>query len=69
MSGHRVPPEGPYDTGRFYEKHPQWTAVGKFTYEHSIAIDVLQTLDRVDGDRIRRWAILWVATGHFPGSL
>lgn len=52
VSGHRIPAEGPYETGRFYEKHPQWTAVGKFTYEHSIAIDVLQTLDQVDGDRI-----------------
>lgn len=61
VSGHRVPPEGPYDTGRFYEKHPQWTAVGKFTYEHSIAIDVLQTLDQVDGDRIG-------ALGHSLGG-
>lgn len=61
VSGHRVPAEGPYDTGRFYEKHPQWTAVGKFTYEHSIAIDVLQTLDQVDGDRIG-------ALGHSLGG-
>ena len=48
VSGHRLPEEGPYETGRFYEKHPEWTAVGKFTYEHSIAIDVLETLDFVD---------------------
>lgn len=52
VSGHRIPPEGPYETGRFYEKHPEWTAVGKFTYEHSIAIDVLQTLEEVDADHI-----------------
>lgn len=52
VSGHRVPPEGPYDTGRFYKKHPEWTAVGKFTYEHSIAIDILQQMDEVDGENI-----------------
>ncbi len=61
VSGHRTPPEGPYETGRFYKKHPHWTAVGKFTYEHSIAIDVLQTLDQVDGDRIG-------ALGHSLGG-
>ncbi len=52
VSGHRVPPEGPYDTARFYKKHPEWTAVGKFTYEHSIAIDVLQQMKEVDGENI-----------------
>ncbi|HAY80282.1 MAG TPA: hypothetical protein DCY79_10795 [Planctomycetaceae bacterium] len=52
VSGHRIPKEGPYETKAFYEKHPEWTAVGKFTYEHSIAIDVLQSLQQVDGERI-----------------
>ena len=52
VSGHRVPPEGPYETRQFHEKHPEWTAVGKFTYEHSIAIDVLQTLDEVQPENI-----------------
>jgi len=61
VSGHRIPPEGPYETGRFYEKHPEWTAVGKFTYEHSIAIDVLQTLEEVDSDHIG-------ALGHSLGG-
>lgn len=61
VSGHRIPPEGPYETGRFYEKHPEWTAVGKFTYEHSIAIDVLQTLKEVDADHIG-------ALGHSLGG-
>lgn len=61
VSGHRVPPEGPYETKRFYEKHPHWTAVGKFTYEHSIAIDVLQSLDEVDDERIG-------ALGHSLGG-
>jgi dienelactone hydrolase len=61
VSGHRIPPEGSYDTRRFYQKHPNWTAVGKFTYEHSIAIDVLQTLPEVDHDNIG-------ALGHSLGG-
>lgn len=61
VSGERVPPEGPYETGRFYEKHPNWTAVGKFTYEHSIAIDVLQTREEVDSNHIG-------AMGHSLGG-
>lgn len=61
VSGHRVPPEGPYETGRFYEKHPEWTAVGKFTFEHSIAIDVLESLENVDSTRIG-------ALGHSLGG-
>ena len=52
VAGHRIPPEGPYETAGFYEKHPEWTAVGKFTYEHSIAIDVLQAMPEVDPERI-----------------
>ena len=52
VAGHRAPPEGSYETARFYRKHPQWTAVGKFTYEHSIAIDVLASLAEVDSERI-----------------
>jgi hypothetical protein len=61
VAGHRIPPEGPYETGRFHAKHPNWTAVGKFTYEHSIAVDVLQSLDVVDGGRIG-------ALGHSLGG-
>ena len=52
VAGHRIPKEGHYETGAFYEKHPEWTAVGKFTFEHSIAIDVLETLPEVDVDKI-----------------
>lgn len=52
VSGHRIPPEGANDTTRFYKKLPEWTAVGKFTYEHSIAVDVLQSLKEVDPERI-----------------
>jgi hypothetical protein len=52
VAGHRIPPEGSYETARFHRKHPQWTAVGKFTYEHAIAIDILQSLPEVDGSKI-----------------
>lgn len=52
VAGHRIPEAGPYDTEAFYKKHPEWTAVGKFTYEHSIAIDVLQTMKEVVPDKI-----------------
>ena len=61
VSGHRIPAKGAYETQAFYEKHPNWTAVGKFTYEHSIAIDVLQSLDEVDDERIG-------ALGHSLGG-
>ncbi len=61
VAGHRIPPEGSYETGRFHKKHPEWTSVGKFTYEHSIAIDVLQSLDEVDADNIG-------ALGHSLGG-
>jgi dienelactone hydrolase len=52
VAGERIPPEGAYDTTRFYRRHPEWTAVGKFTYEHSIAVDVLQSLPEVDAAHI-----------------
>jgi pimeloyl-ACP methyl ester carboxylesterase len=61
VSGRRIPPEGAYDTTRFHQKHPEWTAVGKFTYEHTIAIDVLEKIDVVDKDRIG-------AMGHSLGG-
>lgn len=61
VSGKRTPPEGPYDTTRFHAKHPEWTAVGKFTFEHSIAIDVLQSLPEVDPERMG-------AMGHSLGG-
>ncbi len=61
VSGLRTPKEGSYETGAFHKKHPEWTAVGKFTYEHSIAVDVLQSLPEVDGGRIG-------ALGHSLGG-
>ncbi len=61
VAGNRIPSNGPYDTAEFYERYPNWTAAGKFTYEHSIAIDVLASLKEVDTDRIG-------AMGHSLGG-
>ena len=47
VSGHRLPSEEAYETGYLYKKYPKWTWAGKFTYEHSIAIDVLETLNEI----------------------
>ena len=52
VSGERIPAKGAYDTSAFYEKHPEWTAVGKFNFEHSIAVDVLLTRVEVDAANI-----------------
>jgi dienelactone hydrolase len=61
VSGDRTPAAGAYDTTEFYRKHPEWTAVGKFTFEHSIAVDVLAGLDEVDSRRLG-------AMGHSLGG-
>ena len=61
VSGRRIPPLGAYDTTAFHQRHPEWTSVGKFTYEHAIAIDVLETLEQVDPTRIG-------AMGHSLGG-
>lgn len=52
VAGHRIPKEGSYETGAFHKKHPNWTSVGKFTYEHSIAVDLLCSLDVVQKDNL-----------------
>jgi len=52
VSGERIPAKGSYDTSAFYEKHPEWTAVGKFNFEHSIAVDALLTRAEVDAANI-----------------
>lgn len=52
VAEYRIPEEGAYDTSAFYRKHPHWTAVGKFTYEHAIALDVLVQIPEVDATRI-----------------
>lgn len=52
VSGERIPADGAYDTTAFHQRHPEWTAVGKFNFEHSIAVDVLLTRDEVDPGNI-----------------
>lgn len=61
VSGRRTPALGAYDTTAFHERHPNWTSVGKFTYEHSIAVDILCQMPEVDHERIG-------AMGHSLGG-
>lgn len=60
-AGSRMPPEGPFETGPFYRKHPGWTAVGKAAYEHKIACTLLGRQPGVDADRLG-------VTGHSLGA-
>lgn len=60
-AGDRVPAGQWYETEWFYRKHPQWSAVGKFTYENAIAVDVLESLEEVDPNRLG-------ALGHSLGG-
>ena len=50
-----------YDSAPFYERHPEWSMVGKTIYDHQRAIDVLTQLDEVDPSRIG-------AIGHSLGG-
>lgn len=51
--GERVKPgKRPYDTTDFYEQFPDWSIHGKDAWDTSRAIDYLQTLDFVDGEKI-----------------
>jgi len=42
----------PFDNAPFYEKHPEWSAVGKNLWDIKKAVDYLFTLDYVDTERI-----------------
>lgn len=47
--GERVPASGrTMDTREFYDKHPDWSIVGKNTWDIMRSVDFLQTLDFVD---------------------
>ena len=51
--GERTPPSGrPYDTADFYRRFPEWSCVGKDIWDTMRAVDYLQTLSFVDGERI-----------------
>lgn len=52
-AGERVyPGYGPSETDAFYQRHPDWSALGKMLWDHQRALDLLDTLDHVDPDRI-----------------
>lgn len=52
-SGERLPAgEKPYDTRTFYARHPHWSAAGKAIWDGSRALDILETVDGVDKNRI-----------------
>ncbi len=51
--GERVPGGlPPYNTQRFYERHPEWSAMGKIVWDVMRSIDFLESLDYVDPARI-----------------
>ncbi|WP_417393624.1 dienelactone hydrolase family protein [Gimesia sp.] len=61
--GERIKPgERVMDTRGFYLKHPEWSIVGKNTWDIMRSVDFLQTLDFVDGKQIG--AIGWSLGGH-----
>ena len=52
-SGERLPSGAdPFDTTAFYERHPNWSAVGKLVWDGTRALDILQTIPEVDANRI-----------------
>lgn len=61
--GERIKPgERVMDTRGFYLKHPEWSIVGKNTWDIMRSVDFLQTLDFVDGKHIG--TIGWSLGGH-----
>jgi len=61
--GERIKPgERVMDTRGFYLKHPEWSIVGKNTWDIMRSVDFLQTLDFVDGKSIG--TIGWSLGGH-----
>lgn len=51
--GERVRPgERPYETASFYERFPDWSVHGKDAWDTMRAVDYLQSLDFIDGERI-----------------
>lgn len=52
---------GPFRNAPFYERHPDWTAVGKMLADHRQGVDLLVSLEQVDAGRIG-------AIGHSLGG-
>ncbi|GAA3408713.1 alpha/beta hydrolase family protein [Paenibacillus hodogayensis] len=52
---------GAFQTAPFYERYPEWSAVGKMIADHRQGVDLLVSLDRVDAARIG-------AIGHSLGG-
>jgi dienelactone hydrolase len=52
----------PYDSLPFYEKHPNWSMIGKAVWDNQRAIDYLLTLDFVDTQKI-------MVFGHSEGGV
>lgn len=44
--------EGLYDSRSFYRHHPDWSIIGKYTWDVIRSVDYLETLDLVDAKRI-----------------
>lgn len=44
--------ESAYDTKKFYEKYPKWSALGKALTDNEVAVDVLSKLPIVDANKI-----------------
>jgi predicted dienelactone hydrolase len=52
-AGSRLPPGVPaYNTAFFYDRHPEWSEMGKDVFDHRQALDVLCSLQEVDSARI-----------------
>ena len=51
----------PFDNGPFYDKHPNWSAVGKNVWDIRKAIDYLTSLEEIDASRI-------ASIGHSQGG-
>lgn len=61
--GERIDPQHRVmDTRPFYLKHPEWSIVGKNTWDIMRSVDFLQTLDFVDHDQIGCTG--WSLGGH-----
>jgi dienelactone hydrolase len=52
-AGQRAPKNHPpYNTAEFYDRHPNWSEMGKDIYDHQQAVEAVSALDICDEDRI-----------------